>query len=168
LVLGWPWSANTQRRVFDFGTDALAQATGTLIAVGAIYLLGVAAGAIKAAPALIIVATVGVVVGAVGAIAIADRAAFLRKRAARLLDSDSVGLAASLKRLPFVPSDAPDTRVIDALGRLPERERTILTLRFGEPMTLQAIGEGLGLTRERVRQLEAQGLARLEKELSGD
>jgi RNA polymerase primary sigma factor len=51
-----------------------------------------------------------------------------------------------------------------ALDALPERERRILELRFGfegEPWTLEAIGHELELTRERVRQLEAQALARL-------
>ena len=51
-----------------------------------------------------------------------------------------------------------------ALDALPERERRILELRFGfegEPWTLEAIGAELDLTRERVRQLEAQALARL-------
>jgi RNA polymerase primary sigma factor len=51
-----------------------------------------------------------------------------------------------------------------ALDALPERERRILELRFGfegEPWTLEAIGNELDLTRERVRQLESQALARL-------
>jgi RNA polymerase primary sigma factor len=51
-----------------------------------------------------------------------------------------------------------------ALDALPERERRILQLRFGfegEPWTLEAIGHELDLTRERVRQLEGQALARL-------
>jgi RNA polymerase primary sigma factor len=51
-----------------------------------------------------------------------------------------------------------------ALDALPERERRILELRFGfegEPWTLEAIGKELDLTRERVRQLESQALARL-------
>jgi RNA polymerase primary sigma factor len=51
-----------------------------------------------------------------------------------------------------------------ALSALPERERRILELRFGfegDPWTLEAIGAELGLTRERVRQLEGQALARL-------
>jgi RNA polymerase primary sigma factor len=51
-----------------------------------------------------------------------------------------------------------------ALDALPERERRILELRFGfegDPWTLEAIGAELGLTRERVRQLEAQALQRL-------
>jgi RNA polymerase primary sigma factor len=51
-----------------------------------------------------------------------------------------------------------------ALDALPERERRILELRFGfegDPWTLEAIGVELGLTRERVRQLEGQALQRL-------
>jgi len=58
-------------------------------------------------------------------------------------------------------------RVEDAdarLGLLPDRERRVLELRYGiagEPQTLTEIGAELGVTRERVRQLESQALARL-------
>jgi RNA polymerase primary sigma factor len=55
-----------------------------------------------------------------------------------------------------------------AIAALPERERRIIELRFGvggEPQALEAIGKELGITRERVRQLEAEALARLEREL---
>jgi len=57
-----------------------------------------------------------------------------------------------------------------ALRELPDAERRILELRFGfdgEQQPLDAIGRELGLTRERVRQLESQGLARLAEELEG-
>jgi RNA polymerase primary sigma factor len=50
------------------------------------------------------------------------------------------------------------------LDTLPERERRILELRFGfydDPQSLEAIGKEIGLTRERVRQLEGQALDRL-------
>jgi RNA polymerase primary sigma factor len=51
------------------------------------------------------------------------------------------------------------------LGRLEEREATVLRLRFGlddqQPKTLEAIGKHLGVTRERARQLEAQALNKL-------
>jgi RNA polymerase primary sigma factor len=50
------------------------------------------------------------------------------------------------------------------LRSLGERERRVLELRYGlegEPRTLDAVGTELGVTRERVRQLESQALARL-------
>jgi RNA polymerase primary sigma factor len=54
--------------------------------------------------------------------------------------------------------------VRQALQNLPERERRILELRFGfdgQQMALEAIGRELGITRERVRQLEGEALAKL-------
>ncbi|MBP8973389.1 MAG: sigma-70 family RNA polymerase sigma factor [Anaerolineae bacterium] len=52
-----------------------------------------------------------------------------------------------------------------ALARLPEREAHILQLRYGlqdgETHTLEEVGRQIGVTRERVRQLEAQALNRL-------
>jgi RNA polymerase primary sigma factor len=61
--------------------------------------------------------------------------------------------------------------VRQALAKLGERERRILELRFGfdddEPASLETIGEKLGITRERVRQLERESLARLSRELDG-
>jgi RNA polymerase sigma factor (sigma-70 family) len=56
------------------------------------------------------------------------------------------------------------------LQDLPDRERTVVTLRFGlggeEPMTLERIGQRLGLTRERVRQIEAGALKQLRRLLA--
>lgn len=53
----------------------------------------------------------------------------------------------------------------DGLAMLDERERTVLTLRYGidcrSPQTLKEIGEILGVTRERVRQIERDAFARL-------
>ena len=53
-----------------------------------------------------------------------------------------------------------------AVAGLPERERDVLTLRYGlggtdDPKSLEEIGRRLGLTRERVRQIEANALERL-------
>ncbi|HSL64289.1 MAG TPA: sigma-70 family RNA polymerase sigma factor [Gaiellaceae bacterium] len=53
-----------------------------------------------------------------------------------------------------------------ALAELPEREQQVLKLRYGldgeqEPLSLEAIGRQLGITRERVRQLESAALERL-------
>ena len=55
----------------------------------------------------------------------------------------------------------------DALAALPERERKVLELRFGlhddQPKTLREIGRVLGLSRERVRQIENRALAKLRR-----
>ena len=52
-----------------------------------------------------------------------------------------------------------------ALQALSDRERQVLVLRYGlvdeEPKTLEEIGKRLGLTRERVRQIELDSLRRL-------
>jgi RNA polymerase primary sigma factor len=60
--------------------------------------------------------------------------------------------------------------VRSALRTLPDQQRRILELRFGfdgEQRPLETIGRELGLSRERVRQLEREALARLEGELTG-
>jgi RNA polymerase primary sigma factor len=54
----------------------------------------------------------------------------------------------------------------EAVARLPERERDVVKMRYGlngdvEPASLEEIGRRLGLTRERVRQLESAALERL-------
>jgi RNA polymerase primary sigma factor len=53
----------------------------------------------------------------------------------------------------------------EALNRLPAREAQILRLRYGledgRVYTLEEVGQTIGVTRERVRQLEAQALNRL-------
>jgi RNA polymerase primary sigma factor len=56
-----------------------------------------------------------------------------------------------------------------ALADLPERERRVLELRFGfegEAASLEEIGRELGMSRERVRQIERDSLAALERELA--
>jgi RNA polymerase sigma factor (sigma-70 family) len=71
-------------------------------------------------------------------------------------------------------SDAPDdqtalrlrsTELAEALAQLDSRMRHVLTRRFGldgePPETLEEIGVGLGITRERVRQLESRALRQL-------
>ena len=55
--------------------------------------------------------------------------------------------------------------VIEALENIPPRLRMVLALRFGfiddRPRTLEEVGKELGVTRERVRQLEKQALTML-------
>ena len=77
--------------------------------------------------------------------------------------------------LPDLSTEAPEDElerrrrgraVHRALGELPERERLILDHHFGlsgEPQTLNEIGRELGLTRERVRQLEAHAFSTLSR-----
>ncbi|WP_341475720.1 sigma-70 family RNA polymerase sigma factor [Desulfuromonas soudanensis] len=80
---------------------------------------------------------------------------------------DPSGLIEDLDKFAHV------TEWLESLG---DNEREILTLRFGledrEPQTLDTIGRRFGVTRERIRQIEAKSLEKLrkimeEKELSG-
>jgi RNA polymerase primary sigma factor len=63
------------------------------------------------------------------------------------------------------------THVLEQLKTMDQREATVLRMRFGlddhEPRTLKEIGEALGLTRERVRQIETEALAKLAESLEG-
>jgi RNA polymerase primary sigma factor len=76
-------------------------------------------------------------------------------------------------------SKTPDTEMVETddlkhvmllLDKMDKREATVLRMRFGlddeEPKTLKEIGECLGLTRERVRQIESEALAKLSDNLS--
>jgi RNA polymerase primary sigma factor len=56
-----------------------------------------------------------------------------------------------------------------AVAKLPEREQEVIKLRYGlngdqDPKSLEMIGRELGLTRERVRQIETRALERLARE----
>ena len=63
------------------------------------------------------------------------------------------------------------SHVLQQLRTMDQREAVVLRMRFGlddnEPRTLKEIGESLGLTRERVRQIETEALAKLADSLNG-
>ena len=60
---------------------------------------------------------------------------------------------------------ARSTELLDALAKLQPRQRRVVVERFGldgvRPRTLEEVGTNLGITRERVRQLEARALREL-------
>jgi RNA polymerase primary sigma factor len=84
-------------------------------------------------------------------------------------DSASYGdLFASEERTPDeqVEVELTEKALQEAVADLPEREQQILNLRYGlsgeaDPKSLEEIGRIMGITRERVRQLEAEALRRL-------
>jgi RNA polymerase primary sigma factor len=84
-------------------------------------------------------------------------------------DSASYGdLFASDEKTPDeqVEVELTEKALHDAVADLPEREQRILNLRYGlsgenDPKSLEEIGRILGITRERVRQLESEALRRL-------
>jgi RNA polymerase primary sigma factor len=64
--------------------------------------------------------------------------------------------------------EAAIARVREALTELDEKEREVVTLRFGfdrdgEPRTLQEVGDALGLSRERIRQIESRAKDKLRR-----
>ncbi len=70
----------------------------------------------------------------------------------------------------MAPADVAATKMLVAevrkvLGELNEREREVVRMRFGledgPPKTLEEVGRTLGVTRERIRQIEAKTLAKL-------
>jgi len=93
-------------------------------------------------------------------------------------DREGVALA---ELLTDTKTPAPEDQVLNnddletiqqLLDMIDEREATILRLRFGldgeEPLTLKEVGHKIGLTRERVRQIEIEALQKLNERLESD
>ncbi|MGZ8255319.1 MAG: RNA polymerase sigma factor RpoS [Burkholderiaceae bacterium] len=93
------------------------------------------------------------------------------------LDADPDSTLADL--LIDVTAEAPEAsavrhelegRVQEWLARLPDKQRLVIERRFGldecEPATLDALATELSLTRERVRQIQQDALARLKRALT--
>ena len=65
----------------------------------------------------------------------------------------------------YIQEESRRNFVSGLLHRLPEQEKTVLSMYFGigyhEPLNLEEIGENIGLSKERVRQIKEKGLAAL-------
>jgi RNA polymerase sigma factor for flagellar operon FliA len=88
-------------------------------------------------------------------------------------DGDQVALIDTIE-----DQDAPDPQstlsqtemkeaIADAIARLPEREKLVVTLYYYEELTLREIGEVLGVTESRVSQLHTKAILRLKARLAG-
>jgi RNA polymerase primary sigma factor len=88
-------------------------------------------------------------------------------------DEDDFSLSDLIEdREAIVPDDAAarmmlDDAVREALGHLSPREQDVVRLRFGlddgKIRTLEEVGKAFGVTRERIRQIEAKTLAKLRR-----
>lgn len=81
--------------------------------------------------------------------------------------------------LPDEAGDSPDARaeqhemallVRDWLARLPDKQRLVVTRRYGldndDPATLEVLAEQMGVTRERVRQIQQEALVKLKRAMA--
>ncbi len=89
-------------------------------------------------------------------------------------EADSPELGDMIEQASVPPIDetlvheAAVKRVRDVLTELDDKEREVVTLRFGldrdgEPRTLQEVGDALGLSRERIRQIESRAKDKLRR-----
>jgi RNA polymerase nonessential primary-like sigma factor len=81
--------------------------------------------------------------------------------------------------LPGESEDSPDARaehhemtvlVRDWLAKLPDKQRLVVMRRFGldndDPATLETLAEEMGVTRERVRQIQQEALVKLKRAMA--
>ncbi|MEB3295109.1 MAG: RpoD/SigA family RNA polymerase sigma factor [Synechococcales bacterium] len=71
----------------------------------------------------------------------------------------------------YATQDGLSQDIAACLNHLTPQQRQVLRLRYGlnnhQPMTFQAIGEQLNLTRERIRQIEKEAIKRLQQQQAG-
>ncbi len=88
-------------------------------------------------------------------------------------EGDQVSLLDTLEDPGSIkPSEALDETemreaLAEAISRLPEREKLVVTLYYYEELTLREIGEVLGVTESRVSQLHTKAILRLRSRLHG-
>ena len=88
-------------------------------------------------------------------------------------DGDQISLMDTIEDAsgprPAEALDETETReaLAEAIARLPEREKLVVTLYYYEELTLREIGEVLGVTESRVSQLHTKAVLRLKARLSG-
>jgi RNA polymerase sigma factor FliA len=88
-------------------------------------------------------------------------------------DGDQVSLLDTIEDTngprPAEALDAAEMReaLADAIARLPEREKLVVTLYYYEELTLREIGEVLGVTESRVSQLHTKAVLRLKARRAG-
>src|SRR5476649_1457830 len=84
-----------------------------------------------------------------------------------------------MEMLPGASEDSPDARaehhemtvlVRDWLTKLPDKQRIVIMRRFGldndDPATLETLAEEMGVTRERVRQIQQEALIKLKRAMA--
>ena len=87
-------------------------------------------------------------------------------------DGDQVSLMDTIEDVsgprPAEALDETETReaLAEAIARLPEREKLVVTLYYYEELTLREIGEVLGVTESRVSQLHTKAILRLKARLA--
>jgi RNA polymerase sigma factor FliA len=88
-------------------------------------------------------------------------------------DGDQVSLMDTIEDTsgprPETALDEAEMReaLAEAIARLPEREKLVVTLYYYEELTLREIGEVLGVTESRVSQLHTKAILRLKARLAG-
>jgi RNA polymerase nonessential primary-like sigma factor len=86
--------------------------------------------------------------------------------------SDSMADEAAEDPAAHLAHQEAETLVADWVAQLTDRQRLVVERRYGlagqDPTTLEDIASDLGLTRERVRQIQMEALSKLRKHIARD